>query len=194
MSILTHRTRAAALAGLGTAAALSVLVACGGGSGGGGNTASKGKGVASIARPSAGGSATPGADSDAGRPQLRLDTSPAEQERLTGVYLDCLRDHGVPGGHKPGSSQWFPGGSPDGNATAYKACLPKKPLQPPELDPAKNPHYLDDFRAYVRCLNAGGLKVRGLSDGSGWNYDGTPTLSQSEQDALDRRCTLKAYR
>jgi hypothetical protein len=38
------------------------------------------------------------------------------------------------------------------------------------------------------------LKVTGLSDGSGWNYDGTPTLSQSERDKLDRKCTLKAYR
>lgn len=194
MSNLTHRRRSAALTGLGAAAALALLAGCGGG-----HTASKDKqdkGVASIVTPSAsGGSASPSADT--GRPQLRLDTSDAEKERLSFIYLDCLRDHGVPGGYKPGSSQWFPGGS-GGSSTkdagAYKACLSKKPLQPPELDPATNPHYLDDFREYVRCLNAGGLKVKGLPDGSGWNYDGPVTLSESEQTDLDRRCTLKAYR
>ncbi|WP_043671645.1 hypothetical protein [Streptomyces xylophagus] len=191
MSNLTHRRRSAALTGLGAAAALALLAACGGG-----HTESKDKqdkGVASIVTPSASGSPTPDASPESGRPQLRLDTSPAEEARLNGIYLNCLRDHGVPGGYKPGSSQWFPGGGSTKDA-AYKACLSKKPLQPPELDPATNPHYLDDFREYVRCLNAGGLKVKGLPDGSGWNYDGPVTLSESEQADLDRRCTLKAYR
>lgn len=190
MSNLTPRRRSAALAGLGTAAALSLLAACGGD----GHTESKDKGVASITRPSVSRSPTPDASSESGRPQLRLDTSPAEQERLTGIYLNCLRDHGVPGGYKPGSRQWYPGGSPGRNSAARKACLPELPLQPPELNPATNPHYLDDFREYIRCLNAGGLKVKGLPDGSGWNYDGPLTLSESEQADLDRRCTLKAYR
>jgi hypothetical protein len=113
---------------------------------------------------------------------------------VTGVYLDCLRDHGVPGGHKPGSNQWFPGGSATANAAAYRACLVKKPLQPPELDPARNPHYLDDFRTYIRCLNDGGLKVKGLADGSGWNYDGESGLTQAQQDRLDHDCELKAYK
>ncbi|MFJ5303616.1 hypothetical protein [Streptomyces sp. NPDC088350] len=193
MSNLTHRRRSAALTGLGAAAALALLAACGGG-----HTESKDKqdkGVASITTASASGSPTPDASSEAGRPQLRLDTSPAEEARLNGIYLDCLRDHGVPGGYKPGSSQWYPGGGGRGrDSAARRACLPKLPLQPPELDPARNPHYLDDFREYIRCLNAGGLKVKGLPDGSGWNYDGPLTLSDSEQADLDRHCTLKAYR
>ncbi|WP_405975118.1 hypothetical protein OG496_45935 [Streptomyces sp. NBC_00988] len=192
MSRLTHRRRSAVLAGAGAAAALCLLAACGGG---GGGTASDDHGVASVAGPAAkGGSARPDADDDSGRPQLRLDTSQQERDRLTFVYFDCLRDHGVPGGHKPGSSQWFPGGSATRNAAAYKACLVKKPLQPPELDPAKNPHYLDDFRTYIRCLNDGGLKVKGLADGSGWNYDGASALTPAQQDRLDHDCELKAYK
>jgi hypothetical protein len=140
------------------------------------------------------GSPRQSADSDAGRPQLRLDTSDAERTRLNGIYLDCLRDHGVPGGYKPGSKQWFPGGGATQNAAAYRACLGKEPLQPPELDPARNPHYLDDFRTYIRCLNDGGLKVKGLADGSGWNYDGQSSLTQAQQDKLDHDCELKAYK
>ncbi|WP_405865509.1 hypothetical protein OG407_41675 [Streptomyces sp. NBC_01515] len=150
--------------------------------------------MASVAGPAArGGSARPDVDDESGRPQLRLDTSRQEQDRLTFVYFDCLRDHGVLGGHKPGSSQWFPGGGATKNAAAYKACLVKKPLQPPELDPAKNPHYLDDFRTYIRCLDDGGLKVKGPADGSGWNRDGGSTPTRAQQDRLDHDCELRAY-
>ncbi|WP_327399913.1 hypothetical protein OG194_06665 [Streptomyces sp. NBC_01288] len=110
MSKLTQRRRSAVLVGAGAAAALCLLVACGGG---GGGAASDDHGVASVSSPAAkGGSARPDADDASGRPQLRLDTSRQEQDRLTFVYLDCLRDHGVPGGRKPGSSQWFPGAAP----------------------------------------------------------------------------------
>jgi hypothetical protein len=173
--------------------AFPLLAACGG-SGGHGNSGSDDKDVASIGSPSASGAPRQSADSDAGRPQLRLDTSDAERTRLNGIYLDCLRDHGVPGGYKPGSKQWFPGGGATQNAAAYRACLGKEPLQPPELDPARNPHYLDDFRTYIRCLNDGGLKVKGLADGSGWNYDGQSSLTQAQQDKLDHDCELKAYK
>jgi hypothetical protein len=53
---------------------------------------------------------------------------------------------------------------------------------------------MDDFRTYNKCLNDGGLKVKGLSDGSGYNIDGPTSLTQVQQDKLDHDCTLKAYR
>ncbi|MGW0832352.1 hypothetical protein [Streptomyces prunicolor] len=195
MPNLTQRIRAAALTGLGTAAALSLLVACGDGSGGDGNSAAKDTGVASIETPrTSGATASASAGAESGRPQLRLDTTDAERARLYQIWTNCLHDHGVPAGHKPGSTEWSLSASTDKYPAALSACLSKRPIEPPEEDPAKNPHYMDDFRTYIKCLNDGGLKVTGLSDGSGWNYDGTPTLSQSEQSALDRTCTLKAYR
>lgn len=75
------RRRSAALAGLGTAVALSLLAACGDGSdgdgsggdgsGGDGDTASKDKGVASIDSPSANGAAvSASAAAEPGRSQL----------------------------------------------------------------------------------------------------------------------------
>ncbi|MCX4903714.1 hypothetical protein [Streptomyces sp. NBC_00878] len=195
MSNLIHRRRSAVLAGVGTAAALSLLAACGGGSGGDGNTSSEDKGVASLDSPSAGGgSSTASADADAGRPQLRLDTSEAERARLTGIYFDCLHEKGVPGGRKPGASHFSPAGDAAKYPAAYKACQSKNPLQPPEQDPAKNPHYADDYRDYIKCLNDGGLKVHALPDNAGWTYDSSvPTMSASAQDKLDRTCTLKAF-
>ncbi|WP_405951912.1 hypothetical protein OG588_42505 [Streptomyces prunicolor] len=53
---------------------------------------------------------------------------------------------------------------------------------------------MDDFRKEIKCLNDGGLKVKGLADGSGWNYDGVPGLTQAQEDTLRRRCELGAYR
>lgn len=170
------------------------MVACGG-SGGDGNTASKDKGVASIDSPSAGdGAASASAAAESGRPQLRLDTSDEERAQLYQVWTNCLHDHGVPAGHKPGSTQWSIAGDINKYPAALSACLSKRPIEPPEEDPAKNPHYMDDFRAYIKCLNDGGLKVKGLSDGSGYNYDGETTLTQAQQDKLDHDCTMKAYR
>ncbi|MEV5531311.1 hypothetical protein [Streptomyces prunicolor] len=190
MSNLTHRIRAAALTGLGTAAALSLLVACGDG-----DTAAKDKGVASLKSPSASaGSASASATSESGRPQLRLDTTDAERGRLYGIWTDCLHDHGVPAGHKPGSTAWSLAGDIRKYPAATRACLSKRPIEPPELDPAKNPHYMDDFRKEIKCLNDGGLKVKGLADGSGWNYDGVSGLTQAQEDTLRHKCELEAYR
>ncbi|CAM5697946.1 Lipoprotein OS=Streptomyces griseorubiginosus OX=67304 GN=AQJ54_20120 PE=4 SV=1 [Streptomyces griseorubiginosus] len=136
--------------------------------------------------------ATPSADD--GRPQLRLDSSEEEKDRYWHLYAVCLKDHG----HKmltargPDSID-----QSDHSATAKaatKACANKLPLQPPELDEATNPHYDDDYRAYVKCLNRKGLKVTALPDNSGWTYDGNTTMSAARQSQVDRSCTLEAFR
>ncbi|MFI6406831.1 hypothetical protein [Streptomyces sp. NPDC050548] len=195
MSKLTHQRRSALGAGLAAAAALSLLSACGGGSGGDGSSASKDTGVASIETPKANaGAASASAEAETGRPQLRLDSTDEERARLYAVWTQCLHDQGAPTGHKPGSTAWSIAGDLDKYPAATKACLSKKPLEPPEEDPAKNPHYMDDFRVYIKCLNDGGLKVKGLADGSGWNYVGESTLTQAQQDKLDHDCELKAYK
>ena len=196
MSKLTHRNRSAVLAGLGAAAALSLLVACGG-SDSGGDSASKSKGVASIDSPSASGasaSASASAAKESGRPQLRVDSTDEERSRLYQIWTDCLHDHGVPAGHKPGSTAWSLAASPDKYPAAMTACVPKRPIEPPEEDPATNPHYMDDFRTYIKCLNDGGLKVKGLADGSGWNFDGESSLTEAQRSKLDKDCEVKAYK
>ena len=192
--------RSALLVSCLSAASLALLAACGSS----GGAQSDGKGgtsdhVASITTPSTGSgggsSAKPSASSsDGGRPQLRMDTSPAEQTRLTAVYNACLHDHGVPSGHKPGSgNMWFPGYDMTKYPAQYKACESKHPLQPPEEDPAKNPNYADDFRANIKCLNAGGLGVHALPNLEGWTWDSsTPTLGGAQTKARERRCELQS--
>ncbi|MFI8183969.1 hypothetical protein ACIF70_26095 [Actinacidiphila glaucinigra] len=193
---------------LGAAAAVvcAVLLAgCGGSAGGTGaasgtqsGTQSGEQDVASVATgtPSAApqsSSGTPAADSEQGRPQLRLDSSDAERDRYWNAYATCLKDHG----HKmilargPYSIDQHDN-SPTAKA-AEKTCAGKLPLQPPELRRDSNPHYDDDYRAYIKCLNSHGLKVVALADNSGWTYDGQTTMSETEQTKVDKNCTMEAF-
>ncbi|WP_431967221.1 hypothetical protein [Actinacidiphila sp. bgisy160] len=189
---------------LGTAAAVFcavLLTGCGGSAGGTGAASGKQSGegdVASVATgtPSAAPrspSAAPPADSEQGRPQLRLDSSDAERDRYWNAYAACLKDHG----HKmilargPYSVDQHDN-SPTAKA-ARKTCAGKLPLQPSELRRDSNPHYDDDYRAYITCLNDRGLKVVALPDNSGWTYDGQPTMSDTEQTKADKSCTMEAF-
>ncbi|MFF7680239.1 hypothetical protein [Actinacidiphila glaucinigra] len=193
---------------LGAAAAVVcavLLTGCGGSAGGTGTASGTQSGqrsgeqdVASVATgtPSAAPrspSGTPAADSEQGRPQLRLDSSDAERDRYWNAYATCLKDHG----HKmilargPYSIDQNDN-SPTAKA-AQKTCAGKLPLQPPELRRDSNPHYDDDYRAYVKCLNSRGLKVVALPDNSGWTYDGQTTMSDTEQTKVDKNCTMEAF-
>jgi len=181
---------------LGAAVLLSgalVLTGCGGSDDG----SSTRQDVASLhsdgptGKASAGASTAP--DPDAGRPQLRLDSSDAERDHYWHLYATCLKDHG----HKmlpqrgPDSIDQTDQ-SPEAKA-ATKACADRLPLQPPELERSTNPHYDDDYRAYVKCLNRKGLKVTALPDNSGWTYDGQTTMSQARQTEVDKSCTMEAF-
>ncbi|MET7487259.1 hypothetical protein [Streptomyces sp. NPDC005538] len=176
--------------------ALVALTGCGGGK-------AKDDGVASINDPSgSGASAKASADTDSGRPQLRVDTSDEEATRLFAVWTACLHDKGVPGAHKPGAGNtWFIDGPATKYPAQYKACLSKQPLQPPEEDPDKNPHYVDDFRAWVKCMNDKGMKVHMIPDHSAgrdafsWTYNEgyVPTVSEAEGYKIQDDCKRKAF-
>ncbi|MDX2848621.1 hypothetical protein PV342_09115 [Streptomyces sp. PA03-3a] len=198
---LPHRALGAA-----TAVVCAVLLTgCGGSAGGTGTASGTQSGqrsgeqdVASVATGTSSAaprspSGTPAGDSEQGRPQLRLDSSDAERDRYWNAYATCLKDHG----HKmilargPYSIDQNDN-SPTAKA-AQKTCAGKLPLQPPELRRDSNPHYDDDYRAYIKCLNSRGLKVVALPDNSGWTYDGQTTMSDTEQTKVDKNCTMEAF-
>ncbi|MFF7212877.1 hypothetical protein ACFZAU_20435 [Streptomyces sp. NPDC008238] len=202
---MTHPYFPHRLAGAAAAVVCAVLLtACGGsgGSGEGSGTASGDRSgehdVASLATgPAAPGprsstAATP-AGGEQGRPQLRLDSSDAERDRYWNAYASCLKEHG----HKMLLSRGpYSIDQNDNSPTAKaaeKTCAGKLPLQPPELDRDRNPHFDDDWRAYIKCLNSHGLKVVSLSDNSGWTYDGQNTLSEEEGLKVDKSCTMEAF-
>jgi hypothetical protein len=163
--------------------------------------------VASLPQHSTSATTSVTAADEAGRPQLRLDSSQEEVDLAWQNYYRCLQDHG----HKMlnGRTDEHAGPAGDGTVTspdmeddspqsiaAQKACANKLPLQPPELDQTKNPHYLDDYHEYMTCLTDGGLKVHPIEPfGSGWTYDEgvTQTLSDDAQQKLEHDCQLEAF-
>ncbi|MGP4012946.1 hypothetical protein [Streptomyces sp. 4N124] len=171
-----------------------LLTGCGGSGGSDGNGSTQ-RDVASLQSDAPAGKASASAapSADDGRPQLRLDSSEEERNHYWHIYATCLKDHG----HK-----MLPVRGPDSiddtdqsptAKAAQKACAGKLALQPPELDRTRNPHYDDDYRAYVKCLNRKGLKVIALPDNSGWTYNGNSTLTAAQQSRVEKSCTLEAF-
>ncbi len=188
--------------------AATVLTACGAG----GDTGVKGAkdGVSTLESgspaPSGKSDTSASAKTDSRRPQLRMDSTEEEIDKLDNAYNACLQSHGVPMNTKraelAGAKQAAPMQGKD-ITTKYKpafdACLVKKPRQPPEQDPEINPHYTDDYRSYVKCINSSGMRVHMLQDehgiANGWNYDdnGNGGLSDAEQTKIDKKCQLEAF-
>lgn len=185
---------------LAVAAAFVLLSAC--------STAQPEPQVASVPSVSgASSAATSAVASDAGRPQLRLDSSQDEVDLAWDNYYLCLQAHG----HKMLNGRTDEHAGPAGNTKvtspdmeddsprsvkARDECKNKLPLQPPELDQDKNPHYLDDYHDYMKCLTDGGLKVHPIEPfGTGWTYDDnvTQTITEKDQQKLEHDCQVKAF-
>lgn len=193
---ISHLTRQAVVVA-GLLSCTGLLVSCGGPDAG----PAKGKDdVASLESGSAsetkvtGPERAPSADDEKGRPQLRLDSTDAERDQYWGVYATCLKEHG----HKMILSRGpYSIDQTDDSPTARaatRACAGKLALQPPELDKDKNPHFADDWRAYIKCLNKNGLKVASFSDNSGWTYTSDQrTLSEDAENKVDKSCRLEAF-
>lgn len=131
-----------------------------------------------------------------GRPQLRLDSSDTEVNRLWHAYDLCLKAHG----HKmyvhrgDGSSPDQRDHSPTAQR-AERACRNLMPLQPPELDPKTNPNYRADYTVYLRCLKTNKVYVHPIKPyGTGWTYDSrTQPLSEAQRNTIDKRCQIQAF-
>ncbi|MCX4911220.1 hypothetical protein [Streptomyces sp. NBC_00878] len=171
----------------------------------------KGDGVASVSDPSGKGKekGTSSGSGAAGKdaPQIRLDTTEPEKLAMYQPYLSCLKSNGVPvekagiGGPNANgkfsgdpSQLWYPSADVSDYPKAVQACTGKEPLYPPELDPKKNPHFMDDFRKQIECMDGRGLKVDPLPDGSGWNYgEGGSSLSTAETTRIEHECQMEAF-
>jgi hypothetical protein len=130
---------------------------------------------------------TTSADPEAGRPQLRVDTSQDERRRLTNVWSSCLKTQGVATYTKGG---WvFPAKGEDDLPAAFKACHRKQPRQPASQDPARNPHYEQDNRDWIRCINKKSpvIKIRETPDG--WTYVKDYDPNDADDDAFNRIVT-----
>jgi hypothetical protein len=141
--------------------------------------------------------------SSKGRPQRRLDDTEERGRQLTGAWYDCLVKHGA----RWATLEDGPGVAGVGNkfparpypAKAQAACRNKVPLDPPELDPATNPHYRDDWKADVKCLREHGIMVHLTKDPSAgpngltWTYDEDAGQSPDNQEQIENDCMMRAF-
>ncbi|MFJ6568971.1 hypothetical protein ACIQNU_16245 [Streptomyces sp. NPDC091292] len=182
------RAARAALAASVGAALLTVVTACGGGGGGtdksgqGESGGGGGDGIASITSPAARDGSAPraSADPDAGRPRIRLDSTQEEINRLYEAWTACLKENGA--GDKNKTSPDSPG---------VKACAKKQPLDPPELDPARNPEYADDVRTMVTCMNEHGVKSVVMEEG--WGLEDGASMNAPGYHETLTTCQVKAF-
>jgi hypothetical protein len=192
--------RAAVLA-LSSLICVFALSACGGGGGGGGDTKPEVASLPSSKAPSgpASGAAEPSSSATKGRPQERIDDTPAEDAALIQAWDDCLLDHGAPVSKGAGvkGAPKTPG-EPIPEA-ARKACEDKLPLLPPEEDPAQNPHYRDDSVADVKCLRDHGVKVHLTSDtsvfanGLSWAFDSGQGSGPADMSKIEDQCMIQSF-
>jgi hypothetical protein len=161
------------------------------------------KQVATLASAGTTPAGTATSDVDSQRPQVRLDTSDAEHDRLYIAYDDCLVAHGVkvltgkPGEPQMGASdtRGRPSRLLDHSGEpkpAYAACLSKKPLEPPELDESTNPNYAAQWNDNVKCLRAHGVMVHVVKPGE-WTYDSSNTVTPPNEAELEKTCLIQAF-
>ncbi|MET7997681.1 hypothetical protein ABZU76_43040 [Amycolatopsis sp. NPDC005232] len=147
-------------------------------------------------------------DSDAGRPQLRLDSSTEETQSYWDAYDSCLRTngHAVLDGRHSG-----PVGDPNSppaldmnddspqSKKAEEACKAKLPLQPPELSPRTNPKFNDQFHDMVKCMTDKGAHVHVApdtsvdADGLTWQIDDGSSDTYDNLDKLADQCQKQAF-
>jgi hypothetical protein len=159
----------------------------------------------SAATGSGSGSA-PGAGSPSGRPQERLDDSPQQREALIHVWDQCLVDHGAhwtttrsgPAAAQTGADTIKSVADPV-PPKASAACEDKLPLEPPELNPALNPHYRDDTLTEIACMRGHGVMVHLTQDtsvdpgGLGWTFDSGMTKVPDDEGRIEDQCQTQAF-
>ena len=168
--------------------------------------------VASLTTANPTATSAPSTSDDSKRPQLRMDSSPADISAAWGGYDVCLKDNGHVMLHGDGTDQHAGVADSSGHVgpnspdmqdnspqslAARKACADKLPLQPPETDQSKNPHYLDQFHVYLTCLTGHGVAVHAIDPfGSGWTYDDgvTQKLTPDQQQQVDHECQLASFK
>jgi hypothetical protein len=172
--------------GIALALCIGALTACAG------QAADKQKppGVITFSEPAAGASGAAATNPDAGRPQLRLDMTEAEENALFAAHSQCLKDAGVPMNRDEHGQLWFASDEAKRMATSpevLKACGGKEPLKPPEMDPDKNPYYEEDRLANIKCQIEHGIPWQS----NGGKYDYPPDITDPAQLQIQRDCRLR---
>ncbi|QYN22640.1 hypothetical protein [Amycolatopsis sp. DSM 110486] len=169
------------LAGTALAAAALVLAGCGG-------APSAGSAPSVAALPSSASAASPSAttSADDARPLIRPDTDPAERDRLTRLWIQCLTDHGIPDykrDHDNPNPKF---------AGAREACAPKQPEDLKDRLARKDPAaYQDGMRDLANCMRSHGIEVK--IDATGYTYDPNGSVPIADAMVISADCEKVAF-
>jgi hypothetical protein len=125
-------------------------------------------------------------------PQIRLDSTREEINVLSQTYMRCLGDHGAkvysaPAKGGPGTL----GMDGDPPAAAVAACASKKPIFPPELDPAQNPDYKQQWHEQVKCMQSKGMPIIETDDG--WTFNSDHAKVPANEEQIEIECQVQAF-
>ncbi|MFJ5259803.1 hypothetical protein ACIQAC_04900 [Streptomyces sp. NPDC088387] len=120
--------------------------------------------------------------------QLRLDDTMEKRLQIRKVYAGCLAKNGM-------------GQSANGEVSdsvrrkAEEACKDKAPINPPELDPAKNPHYSEGVVAVVKCLTSHGVPavIVPATGSQPLSWTLTSANVPDGYDQINSACTVKSF-
>jgi hypothetical protein len=167
-------------------AAMMALVGCGNDSDGPSGTPK----VASVSQ-------APDAKSSAAAPrgpQARLDTTEAEKTAWLRAYSQCLVDNGLVLTAVEQQNMRVKGFVDDRKApaAARTTCASKKPeTVPPQMDPAKNPRYKQQWHDDVECLKRKGMPIEETDDG--WTFTSSDAKVPANEQELERQCKIEAF-
>ena len=142
------------------------------------------------------GPAAPAGPSAAAGPgiQMRVDTTNQERAVLFEEWQNCL----IKNGAQPLTTEPLPVGKlrvavDKVPQNVLDACADKRPIGPPELDPARNPDYTAQWEEYVQCLRGRGWKVHVTEPGS-WTYDSdSDTELPADSERVELECTIEVF-
>jgi hypothetical protein len=118
----------------------------------------------------------------------------AERNRIEDTWASCMESHGD---HDFATKSGGPGGylTPTVSITnfpaAVQACRSLQPHPPWQEMPQYNPNYRRDFAQWVSCMNAMEVPVTAVP--GGFDYDGTSSLSPSQQQKVTVECEMRAF-
>lgn len=161
----------------------------------------KGEGGAGKTSGGSGGSGAGGTGNGKGGKKgvmIPMTASNDEMAAIDGAWMDCLESHGVQMVKKPRTGQKLIKNDESREpAAAYRACADKEPYPDPLLDKDTNPHYAEQTKALMACLNSHGIEVSGDWDDEFWTWGKVAPKLAHDDEARHKvrdKCYVESYK
>jgi len=125
---------------------------------------------------------------------IRMDMTEVDKGAIYNTYYSCLKAQGVTMWDKgiPNNKDLIP--VEDWEKTwpgAVTACKSKEPYLDPIFDKTRNPKLADQTRAWMKCLNEGGVEVGGQWDAEFFDFG--EVRPGVDRRAVMQKCYKEAY-